>query len=146
LTIVRKNENIGCVPRTEVIFYQDDDQAVLVVAWLKKLPARVQVKCQVYLAQLEEFGHELRRPVADYLREGIYELRPSYQGVNYRMLYFFEKGTRGKPTETPRIAVVSHGFVKEGGVPDAEIDRAIQRKKKFEANPERHTFRPTLNR
>jgi hypothetical protein len=38
---------------------------------------------------LEQQGHELRRPIADFLRDGIYELRPSVQGVNYRILYFF---------------------------------------------------------
>lgn len=34
-------------------------------------------------------GHELRRPEADFLRDGIYELRVSLQGQQYRMLYFF---------------------------------------------------------
>ena len=45
-----------------------------------------------------------------------------------------------------KAVVVSHGVVKEGVVPDAEIDRAIARKRAFEAKPERHTFRPTLKR
>jgi hypothetical protein len=34
---------------------------------------------------------ELRRPEADYLQDGIYELRVGFQHVNYRMLYFFYK-------------------------------------------------------
>ncbi|SPF35007.1 hypothetical protein SBA4_1600028 [Candidatus Sulfopaludibacter sp. SbA4] len=84
------------MPHTDVVFYQDDDenQTVLIHQWMKKLPAKVQDKCQAYLGQLEDFGHELRRPVADYLRDGIHELRPSYQGVHYRMLYFFPKRER----------------------------------------------------
>ena len=42
-------------------------------------------------------GHELRRPEADFLRDGIYELRVS-------------------------------------------LDRAVDRKKRLEANPARHTY------
>lgn len=131
------------MPHTDVVFYQDDDenQTVLIHQWMKKLPAKVQDKCQAYLGQLEDFGHELRRPVADYLRDGIHELRPSYQGVHYRMLYFFPK-REGSSVQGPKAVVVSHGFVKEGVVPDAEIDRAVARKRAFEVNPERHTFRP----
>jgi len=41
----------------------------------------------------------------------------------------------------PRIAaVVWHGLVKERVVPPKEIDRAVERKKRFEANPPRHTY------
>ena len=138
------------MPRTEVLFYQDDDGTVLVDQWLNSLPKKVQAKCQVYMGQLEDFGHELRRPVADFLRDGICELRPSYQGVHYRILYFFPKKHKGKAgaeeKEAPQIVVVSHGLVKEGAVPDAEINRAIERKAKFEASPKAHTFKPALRR
>jgi phage-related protein len=85
------------------------------------------------LRRLEELGHELRRPEADVLRDGIYELRIGLQGLNYRILYFFH----GK-----EAAVVSHGLIKERRVPPGEIDLAVERKKKFEAHPDRHTFRP----
>ncbi|MBZ5618159.1 MAG: type II toxin-antitoxin system RelE/ParE family toxin [Acidobacteriia bacterium] len=131
------------MPHTDVVFYQDDDenQTVLIHQWMKTLPAKVQDKCQAYLGQLEDLGHELRRPVADYLRDGIHELRPSYQGVQYRMLYFFPKQERSS-VKGSKAVVVSHGFVKEGVVPGAEIDRAIARKRAFERRPERHTFRP----
>jgi hypothetical protein len=78
-------------------------------------------------------GHELRRPVADFLRDGIYELRPSYQGVHYRILYFFTGRS---------VAVLSQGITKEGAVPDVEINRAIERKKRFEADPKAHTYQP----
>jgi len=133
------------VPQTDVVFYQEDGQA-FVFQWMKKLPAKVQDKCQAYLGQLEDFGYELRRPVADFLRDGIHELRPSYQGVHYRMLYFFPKRDKGKAAEPLKIVVVSHGLVKEGAVPDAEIDRAIERKRKFEEDPRAHTFKPALKR
>jgi len=120
------------VPQSEVIFYREGD-IVPVREWLKKQPIKVQVKCLAYIAQLEAKGYELRRPTADYLREGIYELRPSCHGVNYRILYFFA----GK-----NVVVVSHGLTKEGDVPAVEIERAIERKRKFEADPARHTYKP----
>lgn len=100
--------------------------------WLRKAPPKVQDKCFAYLSRLEAQGHELRRPLADLLRDGIYELRPSYQGVHYRILYFFS----GKS-----VVVVPHGLKKEGEVPVVEIQRAIERKEKFEADPKAHTFK-----
>ena len=132
------------MPRTDVLFYQDEQPASPFVDWLGGLPKKAQAKCQAYLKQLEDYGHLLRRPVADYLRDGIYELRPSYQGVHYRILYFFPKAGTGRLANPPKVVVISHGMTKESDVPDVEIDRAIERKKRFEANPKRHTFRPAL--
>lgn len=100
--------------------------------WLRSLPSKVGRKCLLYLDMLEQQGHELRRPIADVLRDGIYELRPSIQGVHYRILYFFS----GR-----NVVVVSHGIVKEGEVPEMEINRAIQRKQLFEADPGTHSYR-----
>jgi hypothetical protein len=119
------------VPTTAVIFYREGER-VLFREWLKSLPVKVQRKCLSYLDLLEDQGHELRRPVADLLRDGIHELRPTSQGVNYRILYFF----RGR-----NVVVVSHGLSKESRVPDVEINRAIERKQSFEANPEAHSYR-----
>jgi phage-related protein len=78
---------------------------------------------------LRELGHELRRPEADLLRDGIYELRASLPGIHYRILYFFHGAV---------AAIVSHGMVKERAVPPKEIGRALGRKKRFEANPAKH--------
>ena len=115
----------------EVVFYQEDDGSVPFELWLAALPEKVRTKCLVKLARLEELGHELRRPEADILRDGIHELRISRQGVQYRILYFFN----GKV-----FVVVSHGLVKEGArVPPIEIERSIERKTKFEKNPEKHS-------
>jgi len=74
------------------------------LGWLDGLPAKVQTKCTERIDRLGELGHELRRPEADFLRDGIYELRASYQGVHYRILYFFA----GKA-----VVVASHGLTKE---------------------------------
>ena len=119
------------MPKAEVVLYKENEE-VYFLKWLKTVPVKAQRKCLVYLSQLAAHGHELRRPVADLLRDGIYELRPSLQGVPYRILYFFSG---------ENFVVVSHAITKESAVPAVEIDRAIERKRKFELNPSKHIFR-----
>ena len=121
------------MPKTEVVFYVEEDGTVPLIEWLDGLPEKAQLKCLARVKRLEELGHELRRPEADFLRDGIYELRIGLQGVNYRILYFFHQQL---------AAIVSHGLTKEQQVPPREIDTAVERMKKFEANPKRHTFKP----
>ena len=117
----------------ELLYYQDSEGVVPLVKWLDAVGPKVIQKCLVRLARLEQLGHDLRRPEADYLRDGIYELKASYQGVHYRMLYFFHGKT---------AVVVSHGITKEQAVPPREIAIAIQRKQQFDQDPRRHTFKP----
>ncbi len=119
--------------KTEIVFYREGDGSVPILRWLEKLPLKARDKCLVRLVRLEQLGHELRRPEADYLRDGIYELRASYRVKHYRMLYFFSGQA---------FAVVSHGLVKQRIVPPQEIEKALRRKRKFEADPETHTFEP----
>jgi phage-related protein len=125
------------MPRTKVVYYVEDDGTVPVVEWLTGLPRKARAKCQAYLARLQAEGHELRRPIADYLRDGIYELRPSQQGVQYRILYFFQGS---------EAVVISHGLAKKQEVPAAEIQRAARRMHRFQSDPGRHSFRPGLAR
>jgi len=121
------------VPQTKLIFFQEADGSVPVIDWLDNIPPKALVKCRVKLARLAEMGHELRRPEADLLRDKIYELRASLQGINYRILYFFHGNT---------AAIVAHGIIKESAVPPKEIEKAIERKKQFESNPTKHTYQP----
>jgi phage-related protein len=118
------------MPRTKVVFYKENNGSVPMLEWLDSLPAKALDKCTVRIERLQEMGHELRRPEADFLRDGIYELRVGLQHVNYRMLYFFHGRV---------AAVVSHGLIKEAAVPPKEIEKAIERKRKFENNPRAHT-------
>ena len=117
------------MPRTRVILYREEDGTCPFLDWLDDQPIKARAKCLLRIERLQEQGHELRRPAADLLRDAIHELRASYQGINYRILYFFYGSV---------AAVVSHGIVKEGRVPPIEIDRAIQRKKLFELDPSKH--------
>jgi len=109
------------------------------VEWLRQLNAtnpKAFDKCRAAIARLALLGHELRRPEADYLREGIYELRVRLGSVNYRLLYFFHG---------QYVSVVAHGFTKEAAAPAADIKRAVIRKAVFAANPTAHTFKGEIS-
>ncbi len=53
------------MPKTKVVFYQEDDGSVPVLEWLDTLSQKVQDKCFVKIERLAELGCELRRPEAD---------------------------------------------------------------------------------
>lgn len=122
------------MPRIRLLFYQDDDGRVPVKEWLEELLGRDRkafANCVAVIRRLAEFGHELRRPQADYLKDGIYELRAKKGHVNYRILYFFH----GRD-----LALLAHALTKEDIVPNADIARALERKQRYETEPRRHTY------
>ena len=122
------------MPETRIVFYQEADGPAPVVDWLEDLlrsNERAWANCRARIELLAQFGHQLRRPAADYLQDGIYELRAKQGHVQYRLLYFFH----GR-----QVAILAHALTKEDEVPKADIERAISRKKLFEANPKAHTY------
>lgn len=123
------------MPETRVVFYQDEKGEVPVLEWLKillKQDRKGYANCVARIQLLASSGYELRRPVADYLRDGIYELRAKHIRVQYRILYFFHG---------QNVAILAHAITKEGDeVPDTDIDRAIKRKEQFETSPEAYTY------
>jgi phage-related protein len=121
----------------QLYLYQDEESHAPLLRWLDGLPKKARAKCLARIARLVQLGNELRRPEADYLRDGIYELRAGYQGIHYRILYFFS----GKA-----IVVLSHGLTKEQAVPKGEIDKALERKKHVEADFTRYTLKPEFQR
>ena len=123
------------MPACALFYYREDDASVPTAEWLDSLSRKAAQKCVARLVRLKELGHELRRPEADYLRDGIYELRASLQGVHYRMLYFFH-GTAA--------VIVSHGIIKEREVPFREIQLAIRRKSSFEQDPVNRVLQPRI--
>jgi phage-related protein len=122
------------MPLTRVVFYQSKEGVAEVLQWLEKLGNRDTkgvLKCLDRVELLKEFGHDLRRPTADFLRDGIYELRISSNRVQYRILYFFLED----------FAILAHAIVKKGSrVPEADIDRAIERRRLFVADPVAYTY------
>ena len=119
------------MPKTDVVLFAENDSSSPLLEWLDKLPEKARNKCIVKIERLAEMGHALRRPDADILRDGIYELRIGLQGIQYRMLYFFH----GKQ------AVLSHGLIKKGDqMPPMEIERAMECKSRFIKNPQKHIY------
>lgn len=121
------------MPPVEVVYYQEDDETVPIREWMDSLRSQPKhrAKCIEWIGLLRDYGHDLRRPIADYLRDDIFELRPRFQKIQYRMLYFFYGRER---------AVITHGIIKQADkVPPKEIDRAVEMKKRYEGNPDHHS-------
>ncbi|WP_375466519.1 type II toxin-antitoxin system RelE/ParE family toxin [uncultured Nostoc sp.] len=69
---------------------------------------------------------------ADFLRDGIYELRAKHVRVQYRILYFFHG---------QNVVILAHAIIKEDNqLPDREIDLALTYKNLFTLNSEVHTY------
>ena len=121
------------MPETEIVFFAEEDGSAPLLKWLDALEKpKARDKCIVRIERLAEIGYELTRPEADFLRDGIYELRTQWEGVQYRMLYFF----------VGPIAVISHGCLKRTvRVPEKEIAAALERKARYERNPEKYSYR-----
>ncbi len=117
------------MPPTELLVFREANGRIPLVDWLDFLPGKARAKCLNYMRLLATSGHELRRPAADFLRDGIYELRPSYGSVQYRILDFFY----GRD-----VVVLSHGVTRTQKVPNEEIARAIARKQLVMRDPARH--------
>jgi phage-related protein len=119
--------------RVQVVFYQDH-KGVPVLDWLRELrkkDRKAYAKCVARIHLLEQWGHDLRRPLADYLEEDIYELRIRKGQMHYRILYFFHG---------QQAAVLAHVLIKEDRVPRIDLERAVERRKIFLKNPTRHRY------
>ena len=123
------------MPETQVVFYQETDGEVPVLEWLTQLVKQNRkgyANCVARIGQLAASGYELRRPAADYLTDGMYELRAKHIRVQYRILYFLYG---------QNVAILAHAITKEEeAVPAIDIERALRRKRLFEENPEAHTY------
>ena len=126
------------MPDTQVRFYCEKDGTAPVVEWLTELSRRnrkAAEKCLVRIETLRRMGYELRRPIADVLRDGIYELRTRHGTVQCGILYFYHG---------QNVAILAHALTKEKKVPQEAIDEAIRRQRRFERAPEEHTYREEI--
>ena len=71
---------------------------------------------------VDQQGHNLRRPMADYLKDGIYGLRPKTN----RVLYFFFL--------TNGVVLVHATRKKTDKIPEHDLALAIRRKSEVEEN------------
>ena len=51
--------------------------------------------------------------------------------MNYRILYFFHG---------QEVSVLTHAIAKKDQIPRADLVRAVERKKRFDANPNQHSY------
>ena len=113
-----------------IALYRSGEGEIPFLDWFDRLSESERVQCRAKLVLLAARGHLLRRPTADFLRDGIYELRVRSGRVRLRLLYFFHGRS---------VIILSHGFGKrEARVPPIEIERALSRKRAFEKNPDLH--------
>jgi len=104
-----------------IYFFIDEHGRSPVEEQMRDLSEKDDMKVRAYMKVLKEFGHNLRRPVADYLGEGIYELRPAAHRVFY---FFFMKDS----------AVLLHMLRKKTDkIPTNDFDLCVKRKKQVEA-------------
>ena len=114
--------------------YVDDEGKNVIRDWFGGLPVGVKVKFNKRLLHLEAIPMgQWSRPSVDTLDDhcaGLFEIRSSRQGVQYRILG--AHNAEQKP-------VLLHGFIKpDDRVDERECDEAFARNAQVEANPRKH--------
>lgn len=100
----------------DIYYFVDRRGRNPVKEFIHGLPFNEQDKIYAYIDELRRQGHNLRRPMADYLGSGIYELRPKANRVLY---FFFLKNS----------VVLVHAIRKKTDkVPEQDLKLAIKRK------------------
>ncbi|MDR0496969.1 MAG: type II toxin-antitoxin system RelE/ParE family toxin [Treponema sp.] len=73
----------------EVTYYSEKGGSIPIQEYIDKLSLKEQAKTIAFIRLLEEKGPNLPRPYADFLEDGIHELRIRLTGTQVRILYFF---------------------------------------------------------
>lgn len=106
-----------------IYYFVDKNGDRPVKEFIDSLTIKEQAKVYAYINELKRQGNNLRRPMADYLRDGIYELRPK----NNRIFYFFylrenailvhaiKKKTEKIPESDLRLCIKRKIEIEEGG-------------------------------
>ena len=103
-----------------IYFFVDARGNSPVKDFINSLSLKEQTKINAYMDVLKNEANNLRRPMADYIGEGIYELRPG----NHRVFYFFFLREH---------AVILHAIRKKTDkIPANDLDLCIKRKSEFE--------------
>ena len=108
----------------EMVFYERANGEVPAQEFLDSLPIKLREKTLRSLALLQELGPQLRGGEAEYIRDGLFELRTQFGSDITRIFYFFFVG---------RKIVVTSGFIKKSQkTPRREIERALRCKRDWE--------------
>lgn len=108
-----------------IYYFLDKDGAAPVKEFIASLTLKEKAKVYAYIRELKRQGNNLRRPMADYLRSGIYELRPK----DNRIFYFFYLRD---------CAVLVHAIKKRTSeIPENDLRLCLKRKGELEAEGRR---------
>jgi phage-related protein len=72
-----------------ILYFIEKDGTKPVEEYIDSLSLNEQAKIIAIINHLEEKGPNLHRPYADFLEDGIHELRIKLTGTQVRILYFF---------------------------------------------------------
>ena len=107
---------------SNIYYFLDERGNSPIEEFIDSLPLKEQGKLFAYISELLREGYNLRRPMADYLGHGIYELRPK----NNRLLYFFFQRDS---------AVLLHAIKKKTyKISESDLDVCIKRKLQTKRN------------
>jgi phage-related protein len=107
----------------KVIFYETDKGKCPVQDFIASRSLNNRVKIFALISFLEEKGPNLPRPYADFLEDGIHELRIKLSGDQIRILYFFCYKD---------FIILAHPFIKKSNkVPISEINKANKLRSDF---------------
>jgi phage-related protein len=99
-----------------IYYFVDKDGTGPVKEFIHSLTQGEQAKVYAYITELKRRGNDLRRPMADYLVDGIYELRPK----DNRIFYFFYLRDS---------AVLIHAIKKHvKRIPESDLKLCVKRK------------------
>lgn len=103
-----------------IYYFLDERGGSPVKEFIKALSPDDRAKVFAYIAELKNQGHNLRRPLADYLGQGIYELRPKANRIFY---FFFLKNS----------AVLIHAIKKKTDkIANRDLELCLKRKSEVE--------------
>ncbi len=106
-----------------LIFYRNISGQCPVEKFIEGLPDEDATEVVASIAALRELGNKARRPLSDYLEDGIYEVRARRLHRQFRVLYTFAD---------KRTILLLTGFVKKTkAVPAKEIKKAKALKKEY---------------
>lgn len=99
----------------ELRFYEKTDGECQVRDYLRAQRKSVRGEAGWLLECLEREGNRLERPIADYVEDGIYELRIIVERQQHRILYFFHK----------KIIIATNAFLKKSvKIPKGKLELA----------------------
>jgi len=103
-----------------IYYFLDERGDSPVKEFIKGLSYDERAKVFAYITELKSKGHNLRRPLADYVGHGIYELRPKTNRIFY---FFFLKSS----------AVLIHAIRKKTDkIPSRDFALCLKRKSEVE--------------